>query len=655
MRDLMPKASALVADDEMVVRRLCSRILEALNYRTVTASHGLEALKAIEEQPFEVVIADLRMPDLDGIQLLKSIKRISPKTDVIVITGYATLENAIEAMKEGAVDYLRKPFSAEELQMAIQKCQDKRRLTEEKTELPEMMGIYELSTALSSTMLLEEIMGLFLDLTTRLLRSPKALLFLVDSHRADLYLERSKGLPESRYRGLRLGLGESKLGQALNREKTCLLESHMEDVLFRQFSENGENPKSLLCAPLLARGKIVGGLLLYPKDSGEPFTPGDEKAISIMANQAAIAIENARLLEAHQKRIAELTKINGLAKTLESHSSDVSFFPSLVRSLEGLFDYDLCVLLMPLSEEGKLNSIASPPLTEAFRQELKEKMVKEFNRHAKKMAKPDEFEVTFFPRGSSPLIPPLARLGSTLYLPLSIKDHPQGVIGFVRAKEEPFDQITVRAVNTITSFISLALENQQLYTGIRGSYLSTVRALSAAVEAKDPYTRDHSFFTAKFAKALAKQIGLPREKVDEITVAALLHDIGKIGIPESILGKADKLSPEEYQNMQRHPVIGGKILESVKFPWELKAIVLSHHEHFDGNGYPSGLKGEEIPLGARILGIAEAYEMMISGRPYKKPLTRAEAAQHLTEYAGTQFDPQLIPPFLVILSQGKED
>ena len=651
----MRKSKALVAEDETVVRRLCGRILEGLGYQTVMASHGLEALRAVEGESFEVVITDLRMPDLDGIQLLKAIKRNSPETDVIVITGYASVENAIEALKEGAADYLRKPFSADELQMVIQKCESKRRLAEEKSNLQEMVGIYELSTTLSSTISLGDIMGLFLDLTTRILRSSKALLFLLESSSGMLYVAGCKGLPEQEYKGLRIGLGETSLARALAREKPSLVEDLAGDPLLSKLSQNGKTTKGLLCAPLVARGKITGGLLLYPRESGSAFGPNDERVLSIMACQAAVAIENAQLLESHQRRIVELTKINEITRFLESRPDEPTFFSSLAQSLEGLVDYHICAFLVPSPEGGKLTIFASLPLTEGVKQELKEKMVQELGKHSNGKAGMRELEVTLSPQGLSPTTPPLAHLGATLVLPLTIKEDQNGVIAFVRAKEEPFDPVSLKAIHIITRIISLALENRKVYRGIPNEYLAVVRALSAVLEAKDPSTRDHSFYTAKYAKSLALRLGLAQVEVDKIIVAALLHDIGKVGISEFILGKTERLSPEEYQSMKRHPAIGARILESVDFPWDLKPLVLSHHEHFDGNGYPSGLKGEEIPLGSRILTIAEAYEMMIAGRPYQKALTRSEAAQELMKCAGTHFDPQLIPFFLETLAEKGEE
>jgi putative nucleotidyltransferase with HDIG domain len=647
----MQKPRALVVDDEAVVRRLCGRILQGLGYQTVTKSHGLEALNAAEEEPFELVITDLRMPDLDGIQLLKSIKKTSPTTDVIVITGYATLDSAIEAMKEGAIDYVRKPFSADELQMVVQACRKRRQLTEERSELQEMMGIYDLSTALNSSILLHEIVTLLLDLTTCFLKSSKALLFLMEDNRQYLYAEGCKGLPDQEYRGLRMGLNESSFSEALSRGKPAFLEANPDDPLFLTLSAKGENPKGLFCAPLVTKGKIIGGLLLYPREDGRDFSPSDERTIAIMACQVAMAIENARLLEAYQRGIEELAKINEMAMLLESRPNDPHFLSSLVQSLEGLFAFDICTFLLPSPRGGKVSIYAFQPLTDRLRAELKGKMIRDFCKRTQKKVESEDFEMVSFSPNPSPSTPPLTSLGSLLLLPLSAREQPLGIIGFARAKEEMFDQSTLKTINTISHLISLALENQQLYAGARDSYLSAVRALSATVEAKDPYAKDHSFYTAKYAKALAQKLGLPQAKVDEIIVASLLHDVGIIGISESILKKTERLSLEEDQKMQRHPAIGAKILESVNFPWDPKPLILSHHEHFDGTGYPSKLKGEEIPLGARILAIAEAYETMVANRPHRKAVSRSEAILRLLESKGTLFDPQLIPPFLEVLKE----
>lgn len=182
------------------------------------------------------------------------------------------------------------------------------------------------------------------------------------------------------------------------------------------------------------------------------------------------------------------------------------------------------------------------------------------------------------------------------------------------------------------------------------SLLASVQALTHAVEAKDVLTRGHSDRVAGFCLDIAGQMDLPEEQVEGIYMAAKLHDIGKIGISESILLKPAPLDEDEEEIVREHCVIGYKIVEPIPFNWNIAAIILQHHEHYDGSGYPYGLKGEQISLGARILQVADAYDAMICDRPYRKALSRKDALDELHAGAGKQFDPLVIEMFCAFVS-----
>lgn len=188
-----------------------------------------------------------------------------------------------------------------------------------------------------------------------------------------------------------------------------------------------------------------------------------------------------------------------------------------------------------------------------------------------------------------------------------------------------------------------------LYGELKNNFLSTITSLAAAVEAKDPYTRGHSEMVSRFAAAIARKMGLPRDMIDGIQAAGILHDIGKIGISEKILLKPGKLTPEEKKIMDTHPTLGAKILEPVNFPWETISYVYHHQEQYDGKGYPVGLKGEDIPLGARIMAVADTYQAMTSNRAYRKALPKETAVKILKESAGKQLDPEITAIFLNLL------
>ena len=174
-------------------------------------------------------------------------------------------------------------------------------------------------------------------------------------------------------------------------------------------------------------------------------------------------------------------------------------------------------------------------------------------------------------------------------------------------------------------------------------------SLAGAIDAKDPYTKNHSTSVSRYSEALARAINLPEDEVERIKLGALLHDVGKIGIPESVLKKPDKLSNEEWEIMKQHPTIGAeKVLEPNEALRDLIPIVKYHHERIDGKGYPENLKDEDIPLAARIVSVADAYHALISDRPYRKGMTVEKACSILKEGAGTQWDSYLVRSFISI-------
>jgi len=189
---------------------------------------------------------------------------------------------------------------------------------------------------------------------------------------------------------------------------------------------------------------------------------------------------------------------------------------------------------------------------------------------------------------------------------------------------------------------TLRREIEKAFVNIQRHYLETVRSLVAAIDAKDSYTKSHQERVVMFAMLLGAELGLSAGEIDVLRQAAVLHDIGKIGVPEQILRKPEHLISEEFDIIRQHPVIGAEIISPVRFLSEVVQIVLHHHERFDGTGYPDGLKGAEIPLGARILAVADAVDAMLSDRPYARARTVAEVREELRRCSGTQFDPQLV-------------
>jgi HD-GYP domain-containing protein (c-di-GMP phosphodiesterase class II) len=184
--------------------------------------------------------------------------------------------------------------------------------------------------------------------------------------------------------------------------------------------------------------------------------------------------------------------------------------------------------------------------------------------------------------------------------------------------------------------------------------LRTIAALAEAVDSSEQYTPEQRDRLAGVAEKMAKQLNMDTEKVEALNLATRLHDIGKVGVPGSILKKKDKLLPEELAQVQQHPEIGQKILREAEKVQDLISAILYHHERWDGKGYPEQLKGKEIPVMARIVGIVDAYRAMISDRPYRKALTLEKAAAELRKGAGSQFDPQMVELFVKAIASEED-
>lgn len=256
----------------------------------------------------------------------------------------------------------------------------------------------------------------------------------------------------------------------------------------------------------------------------------------------------------------------------------------------------------------------------------------------------------------------LSRTGLTQVLPLVMRGRLSGLLGLgSRLNAAPLTVHERGALETLGRYAAVLLfqhdlmqtlraaveENVRLCDTLASTYFDTVQAFSTAIDAKDVYTRGHSVRVARYSSALAGRLQLSRKAAAGIRIGAYLHDIGKIVLDRALLNKPGSLSNDERSEVAYHPLVGDEVLSAVSFPWpEVRSVVRSHHERVDGNGYPDGLQGNQIPLPARVLALADAFDAMTSNRPYRNRMPLDLALSELVRCSGDQFEPAVVRGFL---------
>ncbi|HAL31179.1 MAG TPA: hypothetical protein DCP20_10800 [Coriobacteriia bacterium] len=347
------------------------------------------------------------------------------------------------------------------------------------------------------------------------------------------------------------------------------------------------------------------------------------------------------------KKVLELATLYEMSRSLGLTLDLESLLDSVLESALRIFDSELGYIVIADKETGELRLGASRGVDPAGRDativsnSMSEWVIREGRPLIFNPAGPDADDGSEADPSSAIAV---------LCVPLQTAE---GTIGSItvgtRDPERRFTSDDVRLLSTIANHVTIAVGNIGLFSSVQEAYLATVRALAAAVDAKDPYTRGHSEGVAEYALMIGEQMELSTEQMTALEMAAYLHDIGKIGISEDILLKPGKLTDAEMSQMRHHPLIGANILKPVAFPWPIAPVVRHHHEHYDGHGYPAGLKTDEIPLLARVLTVADAFEAMVADRPYRRGRSQQEAVLELQRCSGGQFDPRVVDAFVEVL------
>lgn len=501
----------LIVDDDEAIAMVLSQLFHEGGYFATKALTGAEARVQLRARRFQLVMLDLMLPDVHGIELLREIRADFPKTDVIVMTSHASLETALSALRLGAYDYLFKPFDDLSVVLHLaKKAVEKQQAEEENERLHQELTaktseleshvkrldvLNDSGRALHSMLNINDLLTFTIQLMAKELRAKRVSLMILDKASNELMIKASVGLDEELAQTVRVPVGMGIAGWVAQTGTALLVEDVEKDPRFKNDREyKGYDTNSFISAPLVLsvpiqfQNKTIGVININNKEGGGVFSKSDLDFVSTLASQAAIAIENARI-----------------------------------------FDY------------------------------LKE------------------------------------------------------------------------------------------------TRIEVIAALAEALEAKDATTGQHSTRLMQYALRIANKLGLDEDTQERVRYAAVLHDIGKIGVREQVLQKPGKLTPEEYEEIKKHPRLGAALVTKVAFLSSVAPIILAHHEWYDGKGYPKGLSRDAIPIEARIVAVMDSYDAMTSDRPYRKAPGREFAIKQLNTFAGSQFDPRVVEMFLSVLDEEEKD
>ncbi|MDI6736813.1 MAG: GAF domain-containing protein [bacterium] len=514
--------------------------------------------------------------------------------------------------------------------------------------------LYKISELMSSTCELEDLLNLIMDSSIRVTKADQGSLMLLDEKKQILTIKVAYGLSEATQKLVRIKIGEPIAGLVAKEGKPLLLTHQIlsENPRFSDLKER-KQIKSALSVPLKVKDEVIGVLNLNHTTAENSFTQEDISPMTIFAAQAAVAIENAMLFATAQKHTDELIILNKIGKLLTATFDQGQVVKLMSKTLEEMIKFDVLALLLLNPEQGVLNIISSTTISEKSIEEIKSHLIDilrksinwRFDKNPiiiQKEIKTKTEEVT------------TQTINSTLSLPLVAKDETIGAVSISSFQPDAFTEDNLRMLSTLAPQVAIALENARIYLDMQELYTSTVEALASEIETRNPYTRGHSERVTHYSAEIAKRLGFNIREIETIKYAGLLHDLGKIGISDDVLLKPGKLTDEEYEQMKHHPIKSESILRIIAFLREILPIVRHHHEHYNGKGYPDGLKGEQIPLGARIIAVADAFDAITSDRPYRQAKSMEEAVEIIKECTETQFDPQVVQTFLEIIAREEE-
>ncbi|MCP4680188.1 MAG: GAF domain-containing protein [Deltaproteobacteria bacterium] len=493
------------------------------------------------------------------------------------------------------------------------------------------------SNALNSIHQIDELVEKILRLAKEALDLDRCALLLLDPESKELKVDASIGYGD--IDGMRIPLGKGITGMtAVSGEPTLVHDTTKDD----RYVNGKSDGRSEMASPLRVHGEVIG-VLDTESPTPNAFDEEDLKLFNAFAAQAAVAIHNARLFKgletANLKLSDNVNEMARLNKELETYSAEIaSANENLASQLKNL---------TAVHEAGK--TITSSLDLDTTLETILDMTSTIVGSTAGAIKLIDDETKELRTRAESGAISEITGSWSIFDMPLKIGDKTIGVFELVRGAKDNIRDEDRQMLETMASQAAIAIENARLFEDTQRIYYETLKSLAGALEARDDYTRGHSERVATLSKNIAETIDLPEQERLTIYNAALLHDIGKIGIRDEVLLAPRRLTDEEMAVIQKHPSFGNMILAPLKFLGEIREYVRHHHERWDGTGYPDKRKSNDIPLASRIIAVADTYDAMTSDRPYRNQLSKETAVSEIQKAAGTQFDPEVVKAFLKVI------
>ncbi|MDX6484987.1 MAG: hypothetical protein QOF43_140, partial [Gaiellaceae bacterium] len=480
---------------------------------------------------------------------------------------------------------------------------------------------------------------------------------LIDYHNCRVFVVDGEDLVPVSFRGefvvetvalplelLRIKIGQGITGRCAERGESMLIGDAANCEFGARIPGTPSIEESLITVPLRYGTRVVG-VIVISKLGLDQFDEDDVRLLEVLAGHAAVAVENASLYESARREAESATALLEFGRELATASSLDEIFERIVRLTADLIGSPRTSVWIA-DGEGWLTARKSFGLSDEQRERVEQQRF-----HVGTMQRDLGVKTEPFVIGPDAQLriegPPLDSDTSYAVAPLIVGKRGGCIVASIPDGE--FGERELRLLGGLAHQAKLAIANASNYEGLERSFVSTVEALANALEANDEYTSTHARWITDLALRVGRELGLEGRALKRLELGALLHDIGKIGVPSEILSKPGRLTAEERAVMETHPELGERIIAPIDRLQEVGAIVRHCHERWDGRGYPDGLGDERIPLESRIIFVCDAYHAMTTDRPYRKRLSHPEAVRRLREGAGSQFDASVVEVALRVI------